>query len=229
MPTHTSARAVQTLRRTPPQLGSDLRPLLERMRLEGRRTQHVPRSTLFEQGDEATTLLYIESGHVSTSVMSTCGREAVVGLLTAGDFVGESCLAGYLPRLNTARTISRSSILTIDRRWMIEALRTEPVLMAHFISHVVARKARVEQDMADQLFDGCEKRLARVLWLLSAPQTPDSDVRELPQVSQQVLADMVGTTRSHVNRYMTKFRRLGLIDYAERVRIGQRFESFFLS
>lgn len=225
MPLDTIAPVVKTLG-MPPQQGIDLRALLERVGLEARRTHHVAKATLFRQGDEATSLLYIESGHVSTSVVSTCGREAVVGLLTAGEFVGESCLAGYRQRLNTARTVSRSCILSIDRRRMADALRSEPAMMTQFINQVLARKARVEQDMANQLFDGCEKRLARVLWLLSAPTASDSEVRELPQVSQQVLADMVGTTRSHVNRYMTKFRRLGLIDYAERVRIRDRFESF---
>lgn len=228
MQTHSNAHGVQTLPR-PATTEIDLRAVLERISVGARRTHHVAKSILFRQGDEAISLLYIESGHVSTSVMSTGGREAVVGLLTAGDFVGESCLAGYKYRLKTARTVSRSCVLTIDRRQMADALRSEPAMMAQFITHVLARNARMEQDMADQLLDGCEKRLARTLWLLSAPATPGSPVRELPQVSQQMLADMVGTTRSHVNRYMTKFRRLGLIDYAERVRIGDHFESFLRS
>lgn len=228
MQTHSTALNVQTLR-SAATAEIDLRAVLDRISIGARRTHHVAKSVLFRQGDEALSLLYIESGHVSTSVMSKGGREAVVGLLTAGDFVGESCLAGYGYRLKTARTVSRCCVLTIDRRQMADALRSEPAMMVQFITHVLTRNARIEQDMADQLLDGCEKRLARTLWLLSTPTTPGSVVRELPQVSQQMLADMVGTTRSHVNRYMTKFRRLGLIDYADRVRIGGHFESFLQS
>lgn len=202
----------------------DIQRVLESAGLEGRRTHHVPKATLFRQGDEASSLLYIESGHVTTSITSAAGREVVVALLTVGDFVGESCLAGHNFRLHTARAVSRTRVLSIDRRRMAAALRLQPAVMTRFIAHVLKRNVRIEQDMADQLSDGCEKRLARVLWLLSGPPSPGCPTRELPAVSQQSLAEMVGTSRSHVNRFMNKFRRLGLIDYADRVRVSNDLE-----
>lgn len=200
--------------------------VLERAGLDARRLNLPAKATLFKQGDEATSLLFIESGHVTTSVASAGGREVVSRMLTTGDFVGESCLAGQQRRLSTARTVSRARVLSIDRRRMADALRSEPAMMLSFVAHVLARNAVGERAMAERMLDSCEKRLARVLWLLSGPPAPGTAVRELPPVSQQVLADMVGTSRSHINRYMTKFRRFGLIDYTERVRITTQFERY---
>jgi len=171
------------------------------------------RRAVFSQGDPATAVLYIQDGAVRLSVLSKTGREAVIGMLGPGDFFGEGCLAGQDLRMGTAMTIAPSTVLVIDKAEMIRLLHEEPELSDRFISHVLTRNIRIEEDLVDQLFNSSEKRLARALLLLAHYGKDDTLVRSIPGVSQEVLAEIVGTTRSRVNFFMNKFRKLGFIDY----------------
>jgi CRP/FNR family cyclic AMP-dependent transcriptional regulator len=178
-----------------------------------RRKDYSAATTIFAQGDPADTVLYIQQGSVKLSVLSPAGKEAVVGVLGPGDFVGEGALAGQPVRLATATAMTASRILVIPKRQMIRMLHQQHALSDRFIAHMLARNTRLEEDLVDQLFNASEKRLARMLLLLARYGKPDGPRRLLPKVSQEVLAEMVGTTRSRVNFFMNKFRRLGFIDY----------------
>ena len=175
-------------------------------------TYHA-RRTIFSQGDPATHVLYIQEGGVRLSVLSKTGREAVIGMLGPGDFFGEGCLAGQPVRMGTATAITSSTILLIEKTEMIRLLHDEATLSDRFISHVLSRNIRIEEDLVDQLFNSSEKRLARALLLLAQYGKDDTPLRDIPSVSQEVLAEIVGTTRSRVNFFMNKFRKLGFIDY----------------
>jgi len=168
---------------------------------------------IFAQGDPATDVLYIQEGEVKLSVLSKTGREAVIAMLGPGDFFGEGCLAGQLMRMGTATAASPSTILTIEKAEMIRLLHDEPDLSDRFLSHVLTRNIRIEEDLVDQLFNSSEKRLARTLLLLARYGGEETTVRVLPKLSQETLAEMVGTTRSRVNFFMNKFRKLGFIQY----------------
>ena len=168
---------------------------------------------MFSQGDPATEVLYIQDGAVRLSVLSKTGREAVIALLGPGDFFGEGCLAGQQVRMGTATVMAPSTILIIEKDEMVRLLHGEPELSDRFLSHVLSRNIRIEEDLVDQLFNSSEKRLARALLLLARYGKDDTPVRVIPSLSQQVLAEMVGTTRSRVNFFMNKFRKLGFIEY----------------
>jgi CRP/FNR family transcriptional regulator, cyclic AMP receptor protein len=170
-------------------------------------------SGIFAQGDPADTVLYIQHGRVKVSVVSQTGKEAVVGVLGPGDFFGEGALAGQPVRLATATAMTASKILVVPKRQMIRLLHQQPALSDRFIAHMLARNNRLEEDLVDHLFNASEKRLARTLLLLARYGKPDGERRVLPKISQEMLAEMVGTTRSRVNFFMNKFRKLGFIDY----------------
>jgi CRP/FNR family transcriptional regulator, cyclic AMP receptor protein len=178
-----------------------------------RRADYPPATVIFAQGDAADTVLYIQQGSVKLSVLSEIGKEAVVGVLGPGDFFGEGALAGQPFRLATATSMTLSRILVVPKRQMIRLLHQQHALSDRFITHMLARNARLEEDLVDQLFNASEKRLARTLLLLARYGKPDGPRRALPKISQEVLAEIVGTTRSRVNFFMNKFRRLGFIDY----------------
>jgi len=186
------------------------------------------RRAVFSQGDPATDVLYIQDGAVRLSVLSKTGREAVIGMLGPGDFFGEGCLAGQDLRMGTATTIAPSTILAIEKAEMIRLLHDEPELSDRFISHVLSRNIRIEEDLVDQLFNSSEKRLARALLLLAHFGKDDTPVRDIPGVSQEVLAEIVGTTRSRVNFFMNKFRKLGFIEYNGRITIKKALLSVVL-
>src|SRR5439155_14730097 len=150
---------------------------------------------------------------VKLSVVSEAGKEAVVGMLGRGEFFGEGALAGQPVRLATATAMAASKILVVPKRQMIRLLHQQHALSDRFIAHMLARNSRLEEDLVDQLFNASEKRLARTLLLLARYGRPDGPGRVLPKISQEVLAEMVGTTRSRVNFFMNKFRKLGFIDY----------------
>jgi CRP-like cAMP-binding protein len=171
------------------------------------------RRIVFSQGDPATHVLYIQEGAVRLSVLSKTGREAVIGTLGPGDFFGEGCLAGQSVRMGTATAVAPSTVLMIEKAEMIRLLHDEAALSDRFIAHVLGRNIRIEEDLIDQLFNSSEKRLARALLLLAHYGKDDAPVRAIPSVSQEVLAEIVGTTRSRVNFFMNKFRKLGFIDY----------------
>jgi CRP-like cAMP-binding protein len=171
------------------------------------------RRAVFSQGDLATHVLYIKEGGVRLSVLSKTGREAVIGMLGPGDFFGEGCLAGQPLRMSTATAIAPSTILLIEKAEMIRLLHDEATLSDRFIAHVLSRNIRIEEDLVDQLFNSSEKRLARALLLLAHYGKDDTTLRAIPGISQELLAEIVGTTRSRVNFFMNKFRKLGFIEY----------------
>jgi CRP/FNR family cyclic AMP-dependent transcriptional regulator len=176
--------------------------------IEYRRSQR-----LYSQGDLAATVMYIQKGGVKLSVVSKVGKEAVVALLGPGDFFGEGCLAGVPFRMGIATAITATTVLVIEKKEMIRVLHEEHKLSDRFIAYLLTRNIRVEEDLVDQLFNSIEKRLARALLLLARYGKQDQPQKMLPKVSQETLAEMVGTTRSRVNMFMNKFRKLGFIHY----------------
>ena len=169
--------------------------------------------TIFSQGDPAKNVIYIQKGRVRLSVVNETGKEAVVAVLGPGDFLGEGCLAGQPIRIGTATAIAPTTALAIEKAEMIRVLHVEHEFSDRFISFMLARNIRVEEDLVDQLFNSSEKRLARTLLLLSRYGKEDEPQRVLPKISQEMLAEMVGTTRSRVNFFMNKFRKMGFIKY----------------
>jgi CRP/FNR family transcriptional regulator, cyclic AMP receptor protein len=174
---------------------------------------HQAAAVIFSQGDLSNSVLYIQYGSVKLSVVSSAGKEAVVGMLGSGDFFGEGALAGQPVRLATATAMTESRILIVPKRQMIRLLHRQHEFSDRFISYMLARNSRLEEDLVDQLFNASEKRLARTLLLIARYGKPEGPRRVLPRISQQVLAEMVGTTRSRVNFFMNKFRKLGFIEY----------------
>src|SRR5208337_4692838 len=174
------------------------------------------KETIITQGDPAKQVMYIQEGGVRLTVVNESGKEAVVAILGKGDFIGEGCLAGQSNYLATATTISPTSVLVIERAEMIRALHEEHEFSDRFIAFMLTRNIRVEEDLIDQLFNSSEKRLARTLLLLARYGAPGHPHKALPKVSQETLAEMIGTTRSRVNFFMNKFRSLGFIHYTNR-------------
>ena len=153
---------------------------------------------IFSQGDVGTEVFYIKTGTVQLSVLSRAGREAVVAMLGPGDFFGEGCMAGQALRMGSAKAITSSVILSVPKKRMTQLLHKEPAMSDRFIAHMLARNIRIEEDLIDQLFNSSEKRLARALLLLARYGKEEVPVRAVPSVSQETLADMIGTTRSRV-------------------------------
>jgi len=174
---------------------------------------------IFTQGDACDSVLYIQKGGVKVSVLSKTGREAVVAILGPGDFFGEGCLTGQPVRMGSATAVTDSAILLVDKDQMVRLLHGQPTLSDRFITHMLARNIRIEEDLVDQLFNSSEKRLARTLLLLARYGQEEKPQRDVPKVSQATLAEMVGTTRSRVNFFMNKFKRLGFIEYKDGLKI----------
>jgi CRP/FNR family cyclic AMP-dependent transcriptional regulator len=175
---------------------------------------------IFTQGDPCEHVLYIQKGGVKLSVLSKSGREAVVAMLGAGEFFGEGCLAGQPIRMGSATATSESAILLVDKDQMVRLLHKQHALSDRFIAHMLARNIRIEEDLVDQLFNSSEKRLARALLLLARYGKHDKPARAVPPITQETLAEMVGTTRSRVNFFMKKFQRLGFIDYKNGLKVN---------
>jgi len=190
-------------------------PGVQRKVVDYRRGQGI-----FTQGNPADCVMYIQKGGVKLSVVSKVGRQAVVAMLGPGEFFGEGCLAGQLVRMGSATATMASTVLLIERQQMVTLLHREHALSDRFIVHMLARNIRVEQDLIDQLFNSSEKRLARTLLLLARYGKHDDPVRAIPPISQETLAEMVGTTRSRVNFFMKKFQRLGFIDYTDGLKVN---------
>jgi len=176
-------------------------------------------AVIFSQGDPASDVFYIQSGSVKLSVLSRTGKEAVVAVLGQGDFFGEGCLAAQPRRIATASAMSASTVLVVEKPQMLEMLHTQPALAERFLAHMLARNIRVEEDLVDQLFNSSEKRLARVLLLLARYGKADRPL-PIPKMSQETLAEIVGTTRSRVNFFMNKFRDLGFIEYNGDIKVN---------
>jgi len=183
-------------------------------------TKYRRADVIFAQGDPSQHVLYIQQGGVKLSVLSKTGRQAVVAMLGPGDFFGEGCLAGHPVRIGSASATTNTTILLIEKDQMARLLHEEHALSDRFISHMLARNIRIEQDLVDQLFNSSEKRLARTLLLLARYGQHDKPVRPVLPVTQETLAEMIGTTRSRVNFFMKKFQRLGFIDYADGLKVN---------
>jgi CRP/FNR family cyclic AMP-dependent transcriptional regulator len=168
---------------------------------------------VFVQGDPADAIHYVQDGKVKLTVVSQQGKEAVVAILGANDFFGEGCLAGQLVRMATATAMSDCSIVRLPKREMIRVLREEPRFSEVFVTHLLSRNIKIEEDLVDQLFNSSEKRLARVLILLANFGKPGQPESVIPKISQETLAEIVGTTRSRISFFMNRFRKLGFIDY----------------
>jgi len=181
---------------------------LARTVVEYRRSEKV-----YSQGESTKNVLYIQKGGIKLSVVNEVGKEAVVAILGAGDFFGEGGMAGQVVRMGTATAIAPTTLLVIEKREMIRVLHAEHEFSDRFVAYMLSRNIRIEQDLVDQLFNSSEKRLARTLLLLARYGQQDKPEMTVPKISQETLAEMVGTTRSRVNFFMNKFRKLGFIKY----------------
>ena len=197
----------------------DLHAFLDSAGIARKISKYRRSAVIFSQGDPATEVFYIQEGGVKLSVLSRTGKEAVVGMLGSGDFFGEGCLAGQPRRMATASAMSPSAVLVIEKLQMLEMLHTQPSLAERFLTHMLTRNIRIEEDLVDQLFNSSEKRLARALLLLARYGKEDQPLR-VPKVSQETLAEIVGTTRSRVNFFMNKFRDLGFIEYNGDIKVN---------
>jgi CRP/FNR family transcriptional regulator, cyclic AMP receptor protein len=177
--------------------------------------------SIYTQGDSAESVMYVQKGGVKLSVVNGSGKEAVVAMFGPTDFFGEGCMAGQTVRMGTAAAVTPTTILVIDKNELLRVLHTEQELSDHFIRYMLAHNIRVEEDLIDQLFNSSEKRLARTLLLLARYGKQDQPIRILPKVSQETLASMVGTTRSRVNFFMNKFRKLGFIEYNGKITVNK--------
>ncbi len=176
---------------------------------------------IYSQGDAAETVMYVQKGGVKFSVVNGSGKEAVVAMFGPTDFFGEGCMAGQTLRMGTATAVTPTTLLEMQKEELLRVLHAEHELSDHFIAYMLAHNIRVEEDLIDQLFNSSEKRLARTLLLLARYGQKEQPDSVLPRVSQETLASMVGTTRSRVNFFMNKFRKLGFIEYNGKIRVNK--------
>jgi CRP/FNR family transcriptional regulator, cyclic AMP receptor protein len=186
------------------------------------------KATVFAQGDPAKTVMYIQQGGVKLTVVNGVGKEAVVAVLKPGDFFGEGCLAGQSVRIGAATSTGPTTVLVIEKDEMIRVLHAEHEFSDRFIAYMLTRNIRIEADLVDQLFNSTEKRLARALLMLAQYGKNDQPQRILPKVSQETLADTIGTTRSRVNLFMNKFKKLGFITYDDGLQVNSSLLSVVL-
>jgi CRP/FNR family transcriptional regulator, cyclic AMP receptor protein len=191
----------------------DAQAFLDSAGLSRRIVAYLESQRIYSQGEPAKHVLYIQNGGVQLSVLNEVGKEAVVAILSAGDFFGEGCLAAQSVRMGTATAITGTTLLVIEKQEMIRVLHTEHAFSDRFVSHMLARNIRIEEDLVDQLFNSSEKRLARTLLLLARYGKQNEPQKVIAKISQETLAEMIGTTRSRVNFFMNKFRKLGFIKY----------------
>jgi CRP-like cAMP-binding protein len=197
----------------PSQKSLDLTPVLVKIGA-GKRVAHFPKATrIFAQGDPADAVFYIQEGRVKMTVVSRQGKVAVIAILSAGDFFGEGCLAGQQTRMASAAAMSECSIVRLEKAALMRVLREQPDFSEMFLMHVLSRNIRFEADLVDHLFNSSEKRLARVLLLLANFGKMGEPQTVIPKISQETLAEIIGTTRSRVSFFMNRFRKLGFIEY----------------
>ena len=186
------------------------------------------KTTIFSQGDAANSVMYIQKGGVKLSVVSKAGKEAVVVILGQSDFLGEGSLAGQPLRMATAKAVTASTVVVIEKKEMFRVLHAEHALSDRFIAYMLERNIRTEADLIDQLFNSSEKRLARTLLLLARYGKEDKPNKVIPKISQETLAEMIGTTRSRVNFFMNRFRKMGFIKYNGKLEINNALLSVVL-
>jgi CRP/FNR family cyclic AMP-dependent transcriptional regulator len=191
----------------------DLKEFLESGGVSARVAEHRAGDVIYSQGDSCDSVFYVKEGEVKLAVLSPSGKEAIVAIFEPGEFFGEGALSEQPLRLASATAVSATSLLVIGKQRMLQLLHDQHALSDRFLAHLLRRNSRVEADLVDQLFNSSEKRLARTLLLLARYGRREGPERSLPRISQETLAEMVGTTRSRVNFFMNKFRKLGYIEY----------------
>jgi CRP/FNR family transcriptional regulator, cyclic AMP receptor protein len=224
MPTALLPRRSETAKKA----AFDAQSFLDSAGVARRVIEFSKKSSIFAQGDAATHVMYIQQGGVKLSVVNATGKEAVVATLKPGDFFGEGCLAGQPLRMGSATSNARTVVLVIEKDEMIRVLHSEHAFSDRFITYMLSRNIRIEEDLIDQLFNSTEKRLARALLLLARYGKKDEPQKILPKVSQETLAEMIGTTRSRVNLFMNKFKKLGFIDNTDGLEINSSLLSVVL-
>ncbi len=192
-------------------------------------SRHAKKQIIFKQGDAAASIFYIRSGKVKVTVLSKNGKEAVVGILGPNEFLGEGCLIGQTKRLATAEAMTDCITMRVGKAEIARTLREEPAFSEMFMTHVLTRNARIEEDLVDQLFNSTERRLARVLLLLANFGKNGKPEPIIAKISQETLAEMIGTTRSRVSHFMNKFRKLGFIDYNGHLEVHSSLLSIVLA
>jgi CRP-like cAMP-binding protein len=206
----------------------DARAFLESIGAARRVVSYAKGKVVFSQGQPSDAVLYIQKGSIKISVLSRTGKEAVVAMLGPGDFFGEGALTGQPIRIGTATATTPTTVLSIEKAAMLQLLRDEPTFSERFIAYMLARNLRIEADLVDHLFNSSEKRLARALLLLARYGDQRGPERRIPKISQETLAEMVGTTRSRVNFFMNKFRDLGFIEYNGDIKVNTSLLSVVL-
>jgi len=191
-------------------------------------TSYKKNSVVFAQGDIADSVFYIQRGKVKLAILSPRGKEAVIAMMSPGFFFGEGCLAGQPFRMATASAMTDCSIVQVEKRVMSRVLHDEPDFSEMFIAHLLTRNIRIEEDLIDQLFNSSEKRLARILLLLANFGKDGRQEEVIPHISQEILAEMIGTTRSRVSFFLTKFRKLGFIEYKDGMHVHTSLLSVIL-
>lgn len=208
---------------------ANTRALFHALGVTHRMAQYRRAAVIFAQGTDCADVMYLDQGSVKLVVLSPGGKEAIVSVLQPGDFFGEGCLAGQQLHMATAVAVNASKVAVIDKTHMFDMLHTQPKLNERFLTHMLRRNIRIEEDLIDHLFNSVEKRLARTLLLLARYGTEDgSPQRIVPRLSQEALAEIVGTTRGRVNFFMNKFRKLGFIDYNGGIKVKSALLSLVL-
>jgi CRP/FNR family transcriptional regulator, cyclic AMP receptor protein len=213
---------------TPRSSSPDREALIAKIGLPGAASEYRAKQIIFSQGDPANSILYILKGGARLSVLSPGGKEAVIAMLGADNFLGEGCLAGERVRMTTATAVGPTTTIRIDPKTMARILHEEHTLSDVFIRHLLLRNIRVQADLVDQLFNSSEKRLARALLLIAHYGNQGETTIDVPKISQETLAEMIGTTRSRVSFFMNKFRKLGFIEYNGTLRIHKSLLSIVL-
>src|ERR1700693_2048070 len=209
----TNPRNIKPKRKSTQKRAFDAQAFLDSAGLARRVVEYRKSEKIYSQGESSKNVLYIQKGRIKLSVVNEVGREAVVAMLGPGDFFGEGGMAGQLLRVGTATAITPTTLLVIEKQEMIRMLHAEHAFSDRFVAYMLTRNIRIEEDLIDQLFNSSEKRLARTLLLLARYGQQDQPQKIVPKVSQEMLAEMIGTTRSRVNFFMNKFRKLGFVRY----------------
>jgi len=223
-----SSKNVKSKRKFKRRRAFDVQRFLDSAGVARRIVEYPKSKRIYSQGDLATSVLYIQSGEIKLSVVNEAGKEAVIGIISSGNFFGEACLAGQKVRMGTATAITPATLLIIEKQEMIRVLHAEPTFSDRFLSHMLVRNIRVEEDLIDQLFSSSEKRLARTLLLLAHYGKESQPQTVITKISQETLAEIVGTTRSRINFFMNKFKKLGFIKYDDGLRVDSSLLSVLL-
>ena len=224
----TNPRNIKSKRKSTQKHAFDAQAFLDSAGLARRVVEYRRSEKIYSQGESTKNVLYIQKGGIKLSVVNEVGKEAVVAMLGPGDFFGEGGMAGQLVRMGTATAITPTTLLVIEKKEMIRVLHAEHAFSDRFVAYMLSRNIRIEEDLVDQLFNSSEKRLARTLLLLARYGKQDQPQKMLPKVSQETLAEMIGTTRSRVNFFMNKFKKLGFIKYNGGIHIDSSLLSVVL-